>query len=76
MEFYIDKNGKRCNVYNCGKKKQEEMSAKGWRLKLSSGYNQTPQEIYDEMAKHYIEVKIYWCGTRIPGLHDYFAFVR
>jgi hypothetical protein len=73
---YIDKNGNRVNVNNCGKVRQEQMIDKGWRVKLSSGYNSMPQDIYDEWKSIYSEVKIYWCGTRIPGLRDYFAMVK
>ena len=74
--YYYDKNGKRMTAYNCGKVRQEQMIERGWRIKLSSCYNEYPQDIYDEWKDIYSEVRVCWCGTRIRGLRDYFAMVK
>ena len=60
----------------CGGKQQERMIENGWTLKLAE-FRETPEELYKRLiTKGYKQIKIYWIGTRIRGIHDYFAFVK
>lgn len=75
----IIKNGKRVNVNNGGGKAfQARMESNGWTLKLRDNCNETAQELYDrlEATGKYSDIKVYYTGTQIRGLHNYFAFVK
>ena len=76
MMYSFERNGKKINVYNCGGKQQEKMIENGWKLMLAE-FRESPEELYDRLTKNgYTEVKVYYTGTRIRGIHDYFAFVK
>ena len=63
-------------VNYCGGKAQERMERNGWRLVIRNSYNETEEQLYDRLSRNYEDVRIYWCGTRIPGIHDIFAMVK
>ena len=64
-------------INHCGNEAQERMIKNGWKLMLTENYLETPEELYTRLiAKGYKQVKVYWQGTRIRGIHDYFAFVK
>lgn len=64
-------------VNYCGREAQERMIKNGWRLILTESYRETPEELYNRLvAQGYKQVKVYWEGTRIRGIHNYFAFVK
>lgn len=64
-------------VNYCGRKQQEQMFKNGWSLKIPESPNETPEEIYNRLIEQgYKQVKVYWEGTRIRGIHSYFAFVK
>ena len=64
-------------VNYCGKEQQERMSKNGWWLELAESYQESPEAMYDRLTKKgYSQVKVYWCGTMIRGIHKYFAFVK
>lgn len=64
-------------VNHCGREAQKRMVRNGWTLILPKNYNETPEEIYERLiATGYNEVKVYWEGTQIRGIHSYFAFVK
>lgn len=76
MNYTFERNGKTIAVYNCGGKMQDKMCENGWRLKLAE-FRETPEELYDRLASYgYSKVKVYWTGTAIRGIRDYFAFVK
>jgi hypothetical protein len=60
----------------CGKDAQERMIRNGWRLQLKQSYNESPEAMYERLSKRYKTVKIYWVGTMIKGIHEYFAFCK
>lgn len=63
-------------VNNCGGKQQDRMVKNGWRL-IVADFRESPDELYKRLvASGWKQVKVYWCGTQIRGLHDYFAFVK
>ena len=63
-------------VNYCGKAQQERMEKNGWWLELAD-LNETPEHLYERLTnKGYKQVKVYWIGTRIRGIRDYFAFVK
>jgi hypothetical protein len=69
--------GEKMKVNYCGKEAQTRMIKNGWFLMLPESYTETPEELYDRLINSgYTQVKVYWCGTRIKGIHDYFAFVK
>jgi hypothetical protein len=56
-------------VNHCGGKQQERMIQNGWTLKLAE-FRETPEELYNRLiASGYKQVKVYWEGTRIRGIH-------
>ena len=56
---------------------QKRMERNGWHMQLPLNCSETPDEIYDRLVKAgYRQVKVYWCGTQIRGIHSYFAFVK
>ena len=63
-------------VNHCGGKRQEEMVKNGWWLELRESYSETPEEMYERLSKHWEKVKVYWEGTRVRGIHTYFAFCK
>lgn len=70
------RNGKVIKVNHCGGKQQETMCNNGWTLMLSK-FNETPEELFDRLERNgYKQIKVYWEGTRIRGIHSYFAFVK
>ena len=63
-------------VNYCGGKQQERMIKNGWFL-VCAEFGETPEELYNRLvASGYKQVKVYWEGTRIRGIHSYFAFVK
>lgn len=63
-------------VNHCGGKQQERMIQNGWTLKLAE-FRETPEELYNRLiASGYKQIKVYWEGTRVRGIHSYFAFVK
>ena len=64
-------------VNYCGRKQQDRMEKNGWFLMLAE-FGETPEELYKRLTEegHYKQVKVYWEGTMIRGIHDYFAFVK
>lgn len=63
-------------VNYCGGAAQERMERNGWRLVIRDSYNETEEQLYERLSKKYDDVRIYWCGTMIPGIHDIFAMVK
>lgn len=64
-------------VNYCGKQAQERMGKNGWKMKLPLNYQETPEQMRDRLLQEgYNQVKVYWCGTMIRGIHSYFAFVK
>ena len=63
-------------VNYCGGKAQERMERNGWRLVIRDSYRETEEQLYERLSKKYDDVRIYWCGTMIPGIHDIFAMVK
>ncbi len=63
-------------VNYCGGSQQERMIKNGWRMILAN-FRETPEELYERLtARGYKQVKVYWVGTAVKGIHDYFAFVK
>lgn len=63
-------------VNYCGGKQQDRMIKNGWSLRIAN-FNECPEELYNRLvADGYKQVKVYWEGTRIRGIHNYFAFVK
>lgn len=63
-------------VNYCGGSQQERMIQNGWTLMLAQ-FRETPEELHARLiASGYTKVKVYWEGTRVRGIHDYFAFVK
>lgn len=64
-------------VNYCGNEQQTRMIKNGWTTMLRNSYSETPEELYDRLINSgYKQVKVYWCGTMIRGIHSYFAFVK
>lgn len=57
-------------------KRQEQMLANGWRLRLAESATETAEQMTERLSKRYSKVKVYWVATRIRGYHDYIAFVK
>lgn len=66
------------NVNYCGRKQQEQMIARGWRLKLSRDWEESvnADKLYDRLSQEWKQVKIYYDTTAVRGLHNNFAFVK
>ena len=67
---------KELKINYCGAKRQEEMSNNGWWMELRESYQESPEEMFNRLSKKWGNVKIYWIGTRIRGIHSYFAFCK
>lgn len=68
---------KELKVNYCGRAQQDRMEKNGWTLKIRESVRETPEELYDRLiAQGYTQVKVYWEGTRVKGIHSYFAFVK
>ena len=72
-------------VNYCGKAAQERMIRNGWWLEIpklvkdpGAQYKrtETEEELYERLSKIYGDVRIYWCGTAIPGIHDHIAMCK
>ena len=72
-ETYKDRDGVIRNVHHLGKDGQERMARNGWRLRVADKCNESAQEMYDRLSAHYSDVRIYWTGTMIPGIHSRYA---
>lgn len=74
----ITKNGKKVNVNRCGRDAQARMLKNGWHLMITESCSEGPQELYDRLVAtgRYTDIRVFWHGTRIPGIHNYFAFVK
>jgi hypothetical protein len=76
MEYY-EMNGERVRINYCGREAQERMSRNGWRLYVRDSYQETCEQLYERVSGYgYKQVKIYWCGTMVKGIHSYFAFAK
>lgn len=74
--MYRDSNGKLHEVYNCGARKQDDMvDNKGYTLHCAE-WQENEQDLYNRLSKYYKTVRIYWSGTRIPGIHNIFAMCK
>lgn len=64
-------------INNLGKKGQERMLNNGWRIIVTDNCSETPEQLKERCENlGYNEVKIYWCGTQIKGIHTIFAMVK
>lgn len=72
-------------VNYCGKAAQERMIRNGWTLAIPKTVidpgarykrKETEEELYERLSKIYDDVRIYWCGTAIPGIHSHFAMCK
>lgn len=74
----IKKNGKFVNVNNGNGALQDRMINNGWKIVLTESCSETAQQLYDRLENTglYKDIKIYWTGTRIRGIHSYFAMVK
>ena len=82
-ETFVDKNGTVRRIYNLGRDGQIRMDNNGWTLRIPqtikrNGWSQfeSAQELYDRLSKSYDKVKVYYTGTMIRGIHDYFAYCK
>jgi hypothetical protein len=74
--YEFERNGKTIKVNHCGGEQQERMCKNGWFL-ICAEFRESPEELYDRLiARGYSKVKVYWEGTRIRGIHSYFAFAK
>lgn len=56
---------------------QDRMLRNGWMLMLPISYTETAEKMHERLtALGYTQVKVYWEGTQIRGIHRYFAFVK
>ena len=72
-------------VNYCGGAAQERMLKNGWRIELrktvlhpGATYKQyeTEDELYARLSEQYEDVRLYWTGTMVRGIHDIFAMVK
>ena len=59
-----------------GKDGQERMIRNGWMLRLRNSYNESPEDMHKRLSSYYSDVRIYWCGTMVRGVHSYFAMCK
>lgn len=67
------------NVNYCGRKQQEAMMSRGWRLVLAKDFNEqvNGDALYTRLVEQgYKQVKVYYDTTAVKGLHENFAFVK
>lgn len=62
-------------VNYCGGKAQARMVKNGWRI-VTPNWNETEEHLHDRLSKDYEDVRIYWEGTQIRGIHSIFAMVK
>ena len=72
-------------VNYCGGAAQKRMIRNGWRLVipewiLTPGdkykHEESAEELYNRLSEKYWDVRVYWCGSMIPGIHNHFAMVK
>lgn len=63
-------------VNNLDRNGQERMIRNGWKIRLADSCRETPEQMYDRLSKDYTQVKVYWTGTQIRGIHSYYAMVK
>lgn len=73
---YTTKTGTTKKTYVLSGSRQNEMTARGWRIHLAESYQETAQELYDRLAARYSDVRIYESTTQIAGLHSIFAMCK
>lgn len=55
---------------------QERMIRNGWVLMLPLNYMENIEEMHKRLSVEYSDVRIYWCGTMVRGIHNYFAMCK
>lgn len=55
---------------------QERMIRNGWWLEIGQNCNEYEDEMYTRLSEKWEDVRIYWCGTMIPGIHSLFAMCK
>lgn len=74
--MYKTYEGKKVNTYLLGRKGEQELLAKGWRVVIAKDIHETEQELYDRLIKTHRCVRIWRGATMVRGLHDIFAMVK
>lgn len=59
-----------------GKEGQERMIRNGWTLRVQDRCGESPEAMYKRLSEHYSDVRIYWTGTMVRGIHSYFAMCK
>ena len=72
----VNNGGIEMKVYNISRARQEQMEKNGWILKTAE-FNELPEELHSRLSKEgYSQVKVYYEGTRVRGIHRFYAFVK
>lgn len=58
-----------------GKDGQERMVRNGWTLRVCQP-KESYEDLYNRLSETYTQVKVYYCGTMIRGIHSYFAMCK
>ena len=63
-------------MYVLGRKRQDEMIARGWSIKVKNSCFETTEEFETRLKGKYKKVKLYEDTTMVRGLHEVFAMVK
>ena len=76
--MYKNSKGKMIEARLLGRKGQEDLTAKGYRIILAN-FHESEQELYDRLTAsgyNYKSIRIWKSSTAIRGIYDIFAMVR
>lgn len=59
----------------CGGAAQERMARNGWTMRLPN-FGESPDELHARLSEKWDDVRVYWTGTMIRGIHNHFAFCK
>ena len=55
---------------------QDRMERNGWRMEIADYPGESQDTMYTRLSEKWEDVRIYWCGTMIPGIHSLFAMCK